>query len=81
MRPLLGGKGANLAEMTRIGLPVPDGFTITTEACVAYLREDGTARPGWTSRSPSTWPRWSSAPASGSATAATRCWSRCGRAR
>ncbi|MFI5050655.1 MAG: pyruvate, phosphate dikinase [Gaiellales bacterium] len=41
MRPLLGGKGANLAEMTRIGLPVPDGFTITTEACVAYLREDG----------------------------------------
>ena len=44
MRPLLGGKGANLAEMTRIGLPVPDGFTITTEACVAYLREDG--RPG-----------------------------------
>src|SRR5690348_11914156 len=41
MKPLLGGKGANLAEMTRIGLPVPDGFTITTEACVAYLREDG----------------------------------------
>ena len=41
MRPLLGGKGANLAEMTRIGLPVPDGFTITTEACVAYLRENG----------------------------------------
>jgi pyruvate,orthophosphate dikinase len=37
MRSLLGGKGANLAEMTRIGLPVPDGFTITTEACVAYL--------------------------------------------
>jgi len=36
MRNLLGGKGANLAEMTRIGLPVPPGFTITTEACVAY---------------------------------------------
>ena len=33
MRSLLGGKGANLAEMTKIGLPVPFGFTITTEAC------------------------------------------------
>jgi len=37
MRDLLGGKGANLAEMTSIGLPVPPGFTITTEACLAYL--------------------------------------------
>lgn len=37
MRSLLGGKGANLAEMTRIGLPVPPGFTITTEACNEYL--------------------------------------------
>src|SRR5438132_7241396 len=35
---LLGGKGANLAEMTRIGLPVPPGFTITTEACNDYMR-------------------------------------------
>ena len=40
MRSLLGGKGANLAEMTRIGLPVPFGFTITTEACNKYY-EDG----------------------------------------
>ena len=39
MRDLLGGKGANLAEMTNIGLPVPPGFTITTEACQAYLRD------------------------------------------
>src|SRR5688572_11443519 len=38
MKPLLGGKGANLAEMTRIGLPVPPGFTITTEACRVYLK-------------------------------------------
>jgi pyruvate,orthophosphate dikinase len=38
MRDLLGGKGANVAEMTRLGLPVPKGFTITTEACMAYLR-------------------------------------------
>ena len=36
MRELLGGKGANLAEMTNIGLPVPQGFTITTEACRQY---------------------------------------------
>src|ERR1700729_1989027 len=38
MRDLLGGKGAGLAEMTRIGLPVPAGFTITTEACTYYLQ-------------------------------------------
>ena len=42
MRCLLGGKGANLAEMTAIGLPVPDGFTITTEACLDYLRAGNT---------------------------------------
>src|SRR5206468_2036940 len=36
MKPLLGGKGANLAEMTRIGLPVPPGFTITTGVCTYY---------------------------------------------
>ena len=40
MRELLGGKGANLAEMTNIGLPVPQGFTISTEACTQYY-EDG----------------------------------------
>src|SRR3954451_23135420 len=38
MKNLLGGKGANLAEMTNLKLPVPPGFTITTEACQAYLR-------------------------------------------
>ena len=38
-KDLLGGKGANLAEMTRLGLPVPPGFTITTDACRAYLRD------------------------------------------
>src|SRR5712664_2390454 len=36
MKPLLGGKGANLAEMSRIGLPVPPGFTITTKVCTYY---------------------------------------------
>ena len=40
MRELLGGRGANLAEMTNLGLPVPQGFTITTEACTQYY-EDG----------------------------------------
>ena len=40
MRELLGGKGANLAEMTHIGLPVPQGFTISTEACTKYY-DDG----------------------------------------
>ena len=40
MRELLGGKGANLAEMTVLGMPVPQGFTITTEACTRYY-EDG----------------------------------------
>ena len=40
LRELLGGKGANLAEMTNLGLPVPQGFTISTEACTQYY-EDG----------------------------------------
>jgi pyruvate,orthophosphate dikinase len=41
MRGLLGGKGANVAEMQRIGVPVPDGFTVTTTACVAAMNADG----------------------------------------
>src|SRR5438874_9838378 len=44
MKPLLGGKGANLAEMTRIGLPVPPGLTITTEVCT-YFYENGRKYP------------------------------------
>ena len=61
MRDLLGGKGANLAEMTNAGLPVPAGFTVSTEACTAYYEQrrrvpgrhragDGRA-PGQTGRS------------------------------
>ena len=42
LKDLLGGKGANLAEMTRLGLPVPPGFTITTEACRYYLEQGST---------------------------------------
>ena len=40
MRELLGGKGANLAEMTNLGMPVPQGFTISTEACTKYYEDD-----------------------------------------
>src|ERR1700755_3510558 len=43
---LLGGKGANLAEMTNLGLPVPPGFTITTDACRAYMAADDTIPDG-----------------------------------
>jgi hypothetical protein len=43
-KDLLGGKGANLAEMTNLGLPVPPGFTITTDACRYYLEHGGTRR-------------------------------------
>jgi pyruvate,orthophosphate dikinase len=46
MRELLGGKGANLAEMTNIGLPVPQGFTITTEACTQYYDDGKQINPG-----------------------------------
>ncbi len=46
MKALLGGKGANLAEMTRLGVPVPPGFTVTTEACNAYLKHDRNFPPG-----------------------------------
>ena len=41
MRNLLGGKGANLAEMTNLGLPIPQGFTVTTEACTDYYTQGG----------------------------------------
>ncbi|MGE5612052.1 MAG: PEP/pyruvate-binding domain-containing protein, partial [Bacillota bacterium] len=45
-KPLLGGKGANLHDMTSIGLPVPPGFTITTEACAEYYKDGGKLPPG-----------------------------------
>ncbi len=47
VKGLLGGKGANLAEMTRLGLPVPPGFTVTTDACRAFLKTDGLPRGLW----------------------------------
>ena len=42
MRNLLGGKGANLAEMTNLGLPIPQGFTVSTEACTEYYKDGKT---------------------------------------
>jgi len=54
MRDLLGGKGANLAEMTRLGLPVPGGFTVTTAACMEYLRGGHTPPAGLDDESPRT---------------------------
>ncbi|MEP7382701.1 MAG: PEP/pyruvate-binding domain-containing protein, partial [Gemmatimonadota bacterium] len=41
MKPILGGKGANLAEMTNLGVPVPPGFTIACDVCMAYLANGG----------------------------------------
>ena len=77
---LLGGKGANLAEMTRLGLPVPPGFTITTEACRAYLAHRplpaGLAEEIDRRTCAGSSRRW----AAGSATRPTRCCSRCARA-
>src|SRR5580765_2408277 len=46
MKPLLGGKGANLAAMTRIGLPVPPGFTITTDVCTGFYASGKKLPPG-----------------------------------
>ena len=48
LRDLLGGKGANVADMTRLGLPVPPGFTITTAACMAFLGADRVLPAGLT---------------------------------
>ena len=81
MRDLLGGKGANVAEMTRLGLPVPKGFTITTETCIDYLRRRPRLPGGpRRARSPSTSPRSRRPSASASATPRTRCWYRCAAA-
>ena len=79
LRELLGGKGANLAEMTRVLGPelVPAGFTITTEACVAYMEAGGTPPVGLVRcgrRSPRR--GWRSRRAGGSAIRTIRCCSR-----
>ncbi|MEI2642306.1 MAG: PEP/pyruvate-binding domain-containing protein [Candidatus Nanopelagicales bacterium] len=78
-KDLLGGKGANLAEMTKLGLPVPPGFTITTEACREYLRTGtepaGPAEPDQLRGATSSRSRW----AARWVTRPTRCCFRCAR--
>ena len=82
MKNLLGGKGANLAEMSSLGLPVPPGFTITTEVCT-YFYAHGQRLPGRPQersarrRSPPSGGR----PTGASATLRIRCWSPYARAR
>ena len=81
MKELLGGKGANLAEMTRIGLPVPPGFTITTEVC-SHFYKHGHKYPKELDaqiRRPSR--RWRGRWARPLGTPPIRCWWRSGRAR
>ena len=81
-RELLGGKGIGLAEMTLMGVPVPAGFTITTDACRAvHGAQRRRCRTGSRTRSTSTCGGSRSGRASGSARATTRCSSRCARAR
>ena len=80
LKDLLGGKGANLAEMTNLGLPVPPGFTITTEACKVYLEtgdEPDELRAEVSEHLAASRRRW----AASSARPTTRCWCRCAPAR
>lgn len=74
LKDLLGGKGANLAEMTNLGLPVPPGFTITTDACKVYLAS-GAEPPPCATRSAPTSTSSNGAWARSSARPTTRCWS------
>ncbi len=77
MRDLLGGKGANLAEMTHLGLPVPPGFTITTAACHEY-QQTGKLSDALLAELNQALMALSNRPKNGSAAPHTRCWSRSG---
>ena len=76
MKNLLGGKGANLAEMANLGVPVPPGFTITTEVCTYYYQNKKTYPKGLKEESPRPWPRSKRSWARSSAIRRTRCWFR-----
>ena len=76
MRELLGGKGANLAEMTNIGLPVPQGFTVTTEACTRYYEDGRQINDEIKGQIMSTSQRWKRSPENSSAARKTLCWFR-----
>lgn len=75
MRDLLGGKGANLAEMTNAGLPVPPGFTITTEACNAYFEAGQQFPDGMWIKCSRRRKRSKDRPARSSVIRPTLCWS------
>ena len=82
MRNLLGGKGANLAEMSSLGLPVPPGFTITTEVCTHYYANNETYPPELKDEVEAALAAVEKiVGAEASATPTTRCWSRCAPAR
>ncbi len=80
MRDLLGGKGAGVAEMTNAGLPVPPGFTITTEACNAYYSDGEQFPDGMWDQALAALRAVEEQTGKRSATRPTRCWSRCARA-
>ena len=81
MKDLLGGKGAGLAEMTNAGLPVPPGFTISTDVCGLYYREKAKIPSTSIVRSSGSSRSSNKPPARNSDRVTTRCSCRCGRAR
>ena len=74
VRALLGGKGANLADMTRIGAPVPPGFTVTTEGCNAYLEVGEKFPSGMWEQELDALKRLKKRPAKNSEMPEIRCW-------
>ncbi len=74
VRSLLGGKGAGLADMTRAGVPVPPGFTVTTEACNAYLAEARKFPAGMWDQELAAMKTVEQLTGKSSAIRATRCW-------
>lgn len=80
-KDLLGGKGANLAEMTNMGLPVPPGFTVTTEACNAYTAGGMQLPAGLMDEVKAALRTTEAAAGKKLGTRRTRCWYRCGRGR
>ncbi len=74
MKDVLGGKGAGLAEMTNAGLPVPPGFTIQTEACREYMRNNAVSKDVDQPDARQRWPSSKPFRARSSARATIRCW-------
>ena len=79
MRELLGGKGANLAEMTGLGMPVPAGITITCEACVKYYEDGETISPEIVRQIEEYLEKLESITGKKLGTSTIPCWSRCAR--